>query len=190
MPSVSPAVAVSRIVSPELAAEIAAWISDHLFEYLDVGQHYGTAPFDAFDQETAMDALREVDRLSREDFAQSFVDSDRIPLKLEDGEIERVLESVQKRYFDDTKSPARKALDQSRRLGHEGIVTAIRLLARADLDLRGATALDGRLVLNGWLAPHCYVGRLDAGPGIRCRLADGSGYTPAGRGYRHFDGAG
>jgi len=32
---------------------------------------------------------------------------------IEDGEIERVLESVQKRYFDDTKSPARKALDRA-----------------------------------------------------------------------------
>jgi YD repeat-containing protein len=32
---------------------------------------------------------------------------------IEDGEIGHVLESVQKRYFDDTKSPARKALDRA-----------------------------------------------------------------------------
>ena len=37
-------------------------IEFNLFEYLGVGEHYGTAPFDAFDQDTAMDALREVDR--------------------------------------------------------------------------------------------------------------------------------
>jgi DNA polymerase-3 subunit delta len=33
--------------------------------------------------------------------------------------------------------PAKKALTQSRRLGHDGIAEAIRLLAEADLDLRG-----------------------------------------------------
>jgi DNA polymerase-3 subunit delta len=33
--------------------------------------------------------------------------------------------------------PARKALTQSRRLGHDGIAEALRLLAEADLDLRG-----------------------------------------------------
>jgi DNA polymerase-3 subunit delta len=33
--------------------------------------------------------------------------------------------------------PARKALNQARRLGHEGVAEAIRLLAEADLDLRG-----------------------------------------------------
>jgi alkylation response protein AidB-like acyl-CoA dehydrogenase len=59
----------------------------NLFEYLKVGEHYGTAPFDAFDEDTARDALREVDRLAREDFAASFVDSDRIPLELVDGEV-------------------------------------------------------------------------------------------------------
>ncbi len=33
--------------------------------------------------------------------------------------------------------PARKALNQARKLGHEGVAEAIRLLAEADLDLRG-----------------------------------------------------
>lgn len=32
--------------------------------------------------------------------------------------------------------PAKKALDQGRRLGHDGVVEAVRLLAEADLDLR------------------------------------------------------
>jgi alkylation response protein AidB-like acyl-CoA dehydrogenase len=59
----------------------------NLFEYLKVGDHYGVAPFDTFDSDTAMDALREVDRLAREDFGASFVDSDRIPIQLIDGEV-------------------------------------------------------------------------------------------------------
>ena len=36
--------------------------------------------------------------------------------------------------------PAKKALDQSRRLGHDGIVQAFTLLAQADRDLRGERA--------------------------------------------------
>jgi DNA polymerase III subunit delta len=43
--------------------------------------------------------------------------------------------------------PARKALQQTRRLGHERIVDAISLLAAADLDLRGAKAWPEDLVL-------------------------------------------
>ena len=36
--------------------------------------------------------------------------------------------------------PAKKALDQSRRLGHDGVVQAFTLLAQADRDLRGERA--------------------------------------------------
>lgn len=43
--------------------------------------------------------------------------------------------------------PAKKALTQARRLGHEGVSEAIRLLADADLDLRGATAWPEELVI-------------------------------------------
>lgn len=43
--------------------------------------------------------------------------------------------------------PARKALGQARRLGHERIVRAVELLAQADLDLRGSKAWPDRLVL-------------------------------------------
>jgi len=43
--------------------------------------------------------------------------------------------------------PAKKALAQARRLGPAGIARGIQLLAAADLDLRGATALDGDVVL-------------------------------------------
>jgi DNA polymerase-3 subunit delta len=42
---------------------------------------------------------------------------------------------------------AKKALAQSRRLGTPGIARAVQWLAEADIDLRGATALSGDLVL-------------------------------------------
>ena len=67
----------------------------NLFEYLNVGDWYGTSPFDAFDEDTARDALREVQRLSTEDLAASFVDADRIELELVDGEV-KLPESVHK----------------------------------------------------------------------------------------------
>lgn len=43
--------------------------------------------------------------------------------------------------------PARKALSQARKLGHERVVRAIDLLAQADLDLRGGKAWPDDLVL-------------------------------------------
>jgi DNA polymerase-3 subunit delta len=43
--------------------------------------------------------------------------------------------------------PARKALVQARRLGHQGVVRAIDLLAAADIDLRGGKAWPDTLVL-------------------------------------------
>ncbi len=43
--------------------------------------------------------------------------------------------------------PAKKALLQSRKLGHAGIVKAVALLATADLDLRGKRDLPGEVVL-------------------------------------------
>jgi DNA polymerase-3 subunit delta len=50
--------------------------------------------------------------------------------------------------------PARKALEQSRRLGPVGISRAVTLLAEADLDVRGASALPSETVL------EVLVGRL------------------------------
>ena len=44
--------------------------------------------------------------------------------------------------------PAKKALAQSRRLGSARTARAVRLLAAADLDLRGATGLSGEAVLD------------------------------------------
>jgi DNA polymerase-3 subunit delta len=43
--------------------------------------------------------------------------------------------------------PAKKAMGQARRLGHERIVKAVDLLAQADLDLRGGKAWPNHLVL-------------------------------------------
>jgi DNA polymerase-3 subunit delta len=43
--------------------------------------------------------------------------------------------------------PARKALEQSRRLGPSGISRAVTLLAEADLDVRGRSALPSETVL-------------------------------------------
>ncbi|MDQ3305733.1 MAG: DNA polymerase III subunit delta [Actinomycetota bacterium] len=43
--------------------------------------------------------------------------------------------------------PAKKALEQGRRLGHEGVARALALLAEADLDLRGTKGWPEELVL-------------------------------------------
>jgi DNA polymerase-3 subunit delta len=48
--------------------------------------------------------------------------------------------------------PAKKALDGSRRLGRDGLRRAIGLLARADLDLRGATGMDEVAVMEVLIA--------------------------------------
>ncbi|MCL1600747.1 MAG: acyl-CoA dehydrogenase [Actinomycetia bacterium] len=62
-------------------------IEFNLFEYLKVGEYYGEAPFASFDEDTARDALREVDRLATDEFANSFVEADRNPPELVDGQV-------------------------------------------------------------------------------------------------------
>ncbi|MBT8197162.1 MAG: acyl-CoA dehydrogenase [Acidimicrobiia bacterium] len=59
----------------------------NLFEVNKIQDYFGQAPFEDMDLDTAKDIIREVDRLSREDFAESFVDADRFELKLVDGEV-------------------------------------------------------------------------------------------------------
>ena len=59
----------------------------NLFEAYGVDEYLGTGPFEEIDHDTAMDMLREVDRLATEDFAESFVEADRTKLKLVDGEV-------------------------------------------------------------------------------------------------------
>ncbi|MEP9363271.1 acyl-CoA dehydrogenase [Nocardioides sp. CN2-186] len=54
-------------------------IEFNLFEVLGRDEILGTGPFSEVDGETARSILAEVDRLAREDLAESFVDSDRNP---------------------------------------------------------------------------------------------------------------
>jgi DNA polymerase-3 subunit delta len=55
--------------------------------------------------------------------------------------------------------PAKKALALSRRLGPERLGRATALLAKSDLDLRGATALDGRTVMTVLVARLAHLSR-------------------------------
>lgn len=56
--------------------------------------------------------------------------------------------------------PARKALAQARRLGPVGVSRAMRLLADADLELRGAQAWPAGLVMEVLVARLCQLARL------------------------------
>jgi len=61
-------------------------IEFNLFEFARIGEYLGQPPFTDFDPDIVRDVLREVERLSVEDLAASFVEGDRIKLKLhEDG---------------------------------------------------------------------------------------------------------
>ncbi|MGA7228734.1 MAG: acyl-CoA dehydrogenase [Acidimicrobiia bacterium] len=59
----------------------------NLFEVNRIQDHLGSGEWSDIDESTARDILTEIERLAREDFAASYTDQDRIPLKLEDGEI-------------------------------------------------------------------------------------------------------
>ena len=54
-------------------------IEFNLFEVFGRDEVLGTGPFSEVDAETAREVLAEVDRLAREDLAESFVESDRTP---------------------------------------------------------------------------------------------------------------
>jgi len=55
--------------------------------------------------------------------------------------------------------PARKAMGQARRLGHDRIVRAIELLAQADIDLRGGKAWPDGLVLEVLVARLAHLSK-------------------------------
>jgi len=59
--------------------------------------------------------------------------------------------------------PAGKALQQSRRLGHEGIAKSLALLAEADLDLRGRVAWPDELVMEVLVARLAQLARQSQG---------------------------
>ncbi|MCL2543424.1 MAG: acyl-CoA dehydrogenase [Nocardioidaceae bacterium] len=54
-------------------------IEFNLFEVLGRGEILGQGPFEEMDVDTAKEILREIERICREDLAESFVDSDRNP---------------------------------------------------------------------------------------------------------------
>ena len=54
-------------------------IEFNLFEVLGRDDVLGTGPFEEVDGETARSILAEVDRLARNELAESFVESDRTP---------------------------------------------------------------------------------------------------------------
>jgi DNA polymerase-3 subunit delta len=63
--------------------------------------------------------------------------------------------------------PAQKALDQARRLGHDGVVRAVTLLGKADLDLRGASELTEEATLEVLVARLSRLAPARAGRGRR-----------------------
>ena len=59
----------------------------NLFEYNRTQQYFGRAPFTQMDEDTARSILSEVEKLAVNQIAESFEDGDRIPLKLENGNV-------------------------------------------------------------------------------------------------------
>ncbi len=70
-------------------------IEFNIFEVLKVQDYLDDELWPGVDADTIRDVLVEIERLAREDYAASYVDQDRIPLELVDGEI-RLPESVKK----------------------------------------------------------------------------------------------
>lgn len=70
-------------------------IEFNLFEVSRIQDYLGTGEWSDLDKATVHDILTEIERLATEDFAASYVDQDRIPLELVDGEVE-LPESVKK----------------------------------------------------------------------------------------------
>ena len=62
-------------------------IEFNLFEVLHIQDYLGTGEWSDLDTGTARDILLEIERIAREDFAASYVDQDRIPLELRDGNV-------------------------------------------------------------------------------------------------------
>jgi len=59
----------------------------NLFELFATQEHYGRAPFEPMDLGTARQVLRGVERLAAGEFADAFVEGDRVPLTLSEGEV-------------------------------------------------------------------------------------------------------
>ncbi len=59
----------------------------NMFEVHGIGEYLGKGKWADMDEDTARDIIREVDRFAREEWAESFVEADRTPLALVDGEV-------------------------------------------------------------------------------------------------------
>ncbi len=70
-------------------------IEFNLHEVLEIQDYLGSGDWADLDRETVDDMLTEIERIATEDFAASYVDQDRIPLELVDGEI-TIPDSVKK----------------------------------------------------------------------------------------------
>ena len=72
----------------------------NLFEVYNTQEYMGEKPFEDMDQETAEHMLSEIERFAVDEFAASFVDADRNPPKLENGEIKlpQSLKDVMRAY--------------------------------------------------------------------------------------------
>ena len=70
-------------------------IEFNLFETHRGQDYFGSEPFEEITHETAMDALREIERLATDEFAASFAEADRTHLELIDGEV-RLPDGVKK----------------------------------------------------------------------------------------------
>jgi hypothetical protein len=73
----------------------------NLFEAARIEEYIGAGDYEDLDRDTVEDILREVDRLSREEFAESFEEGDRVGAKLVDGQVvlpEPVKESLEAFY--------------------------------------------------------------------------------------------
>ena len=62
-------------------------IEFNLFEVFKVQEYFGDGPFSHMDIDTARGILSEVERLALHEFSDGFVEGDRVPLKLEDGDV-------------------------------------------------------------------------------------------------------
>jgi alkylation response protein AidB-like acyl-CoA dehydrogenase len=63
-------------------------IEFNLFEVNRIQDYLGSGEWADLDEDTARHILSEIERLAREDIAASYLDQDRIPLELVDGEVE------------------------------------------------------------------------------------------------------
>ena len=68
-------------------------IEFNLFEVSRIQDYLGEAPWEGLDQDIVSDVLVETERIAREAYGASYIDQDRIPLELEDGEV-KLPESV------------------------------------------------------------------------------------------------